>query len=219
MPQRFRSLCRVVLSLLAVTAFVQHSRVPLAVSNLAAGVIPSASASPKSARPVRGTVDPATFAPPVVPPDLGTEMLVIPVQGVDKSALQDTWGQARSNFRHHEAIDIMAARGTPALAAADGVVLKIFESHAGGHTLYLKATDGTTVYYYAHLDRYADGMIVGTAVTRGTIVGYVGTTGNAAPDAPHLHFGIEQLPPTGEWWKGVAVNPYPILLERGTTVR
>jgi peptidoglycan LD-endopeptidase LytH len=217
MPQRFRSLCRVVLSLLAVTAFVQHSRVPLAVSNLAADIITSAT-SPKSVRPVRGTVDPATFPTPIVPPDLGSGMLVIPVQGIEKNALHDTWGEARSNFRHHEAIDIMAARGTPALAAADGVILKVFESHAGGHTLYLKSTDGTTVYYYAHLDRYADGVIEGTVVTRGTVVGYVGTTGNAAPDAPHLHFGIEQLPPSGEWWKGVAVNPYPILVERGTTL-
>jgi murein DD-endopeptidase MepM/ murein hydrolase activator NlpD len=210
MPQRVRSFYRVVLCLLAVTAFVQHARVPLAVSNLSAATRPAAIA----------TRAPLTVPtnPPIVPTNLGAHTLIIPVQGIEKGSLHDTWGEARSNFRHHEAIDIMAARGTPALAAADGVILKVFESRAGGHTLYIKGDDNVTVYYYAHLDRYADNIVEKIRVPRGTIVGYVGTTGNAAPDAPHLHFGIEQLPPTGEWWKGVAVNPYPILMERGTTV-
>lgn len=161
----------------------------------------------------------------VLPPDqarrsgtLSPDSVIIPVAGVKRSELIDTWNAPRSGGRRHEAIDIMAERGTPALAAVDGTILKFFESKAGGITLYLVDPTGRVVYYYAHLDGYARGLKEGDRVTRGQIVGYVGTTGNAPPNAPHLHFAWEQLPPGGEWWKGVPQNPYPLLSEKGETI-
>jgi peptidoglycan LD-endopeptidase LytH len=138
--------------------------------------------------------------------------ILIPVLGVSGSALQDTWGEARSGGRTHQAIDIPAERGTPVVAVIDGVVLKLFQSGAGGTTLYLTDQDRALLYYYAHLDGYADGLHEGMAVSRGTILGFVGSTGNAPEHFPHLHFSIEQLPESGEWWKGEPMNPYPILV-------
>jgi murein DD-endopeptidase MepM/ murein hydrolase activator NlpD len=142
--------------------------------------------------------------------------LAIPVANVEPAALHDTWGQARSGHSH-TAIDIMAPRGTPALAAADGVVLKLHASGPGGLTLYLADQQRTTIYYYAHLDAYAPQVREGLVVARGDVIGYVGTTGNAPANTPHLHFGIEHLPPTGEWWKGEPINPYPVLVAHGRT--
>ena len=137
--------------------------------------------------------------------------LILPVEGISKGELRDTWGAARGS-RKHTAIDILAERGKPALAAVDGTILKLFSSKAGGLTIYLADRDRKTLYYYAHLDRYADGVRDGLAVKQGDVIGYVGTTGNAPPGTPHLHFGIEALPPSGEWWKGQPTNPYPILM-------
>ena len=101
------------------------------------------------------------------------------------------------------------------LAAADSVVVKLFVSKAGGNTVYLRKLGEETLHYYAHLDRYADGVREGMQVAGGSVIGYVGTTGNAPPDAPHLHFAIEKLPKGGKWWQGEAVNPYPILRDAG----
>lgn len=145
--------------------------------------------------------------------------LVIPVAGIDRTELRDTWGASRGRGRQHHAIDILAPRGTPALAAVDGVVLKLFESDAGGRTVYLADRKRRYLYYYAHLDSYADGLTEGARVEGGTVVGYVGTSGNAPSDAPHLHFSVERLPPGGEWWKGIPENPYPVLMERGITLQ
>ncbi len=143
--------------------------------------------------------------------------LAVPVQGVARSALHDTFADARggvaSGGRVHEALDIMAPRGTPVLAADDGTIAKRFTSEAGGLTLYQFDPTNTFSYYYAHLDAYADGVGEGTLVTRGQLIGFVGSTGNAAPDAPHLHFAIFRLGAEREWWKGEAVNPYPLLAE------
>jgi murein DD-endopeptidase MepM/ murein hydrolase activator NlpD len=136
--------------------------------------------------------------------------LLIPVQGVSASDLRDTFTQARSGGRVHDAIDILAPRGTPVLAAVDGTIRKLFLSRAGGLTIYEFDAAQRRVYYYAHLDRYAD-IREGDAIRRGAVIGYVGTTGNAPPQTPHLHFAVEDLPPTKEWWKGSAVNPYPLL--------
>jgi murein DD-endopeptidase MepM/ murein hydrolase activator NlpD len=148
-----------------------------------------------------------TYAPsPVTYP-------LIPVQGVQASQLKSTFNEGRVGHLHH-AIDILAPRGTPVLAAVDGVVHKLFVSRAGGITLYEYDRAGERSYYYAHLDRYADGVREGLAVHRGDVLGYVGTTGNAPPGTPHLHFAIEILPPTKEWWKGEAIDPYPILTTR-----
>lgn len=144
--------------------------------------------------------------------------IAIPVLGITPAQLRDTWGEARSGSRTHQAIDILSARGTPVVAAVDGTILKLYQSGAGGTAIYLSDMDADIVYYYAHLDRYADGLAEGDLVDRGQILGYVGTTGNAPPNTPHLHFSIERLPPTGEWWKGEPINPYPVLTANGFTV-
>ena len=137
--------------------------------------------------------------------------LLVPVQGVAPEQLQDTFTDARSEGRVHDAIDIMAPTGTPVLAVADGTIEKLFTSERGGLTVYQFEPDGVYCYYYAHLDRYADGLAEKQAVKRGDVIGYVGSTGNASPDAPHLHFEIHRLGPEKQWWKGEALNPYPVL--------
>lgn len=145
---------------------------------------------------------------------LAQRNLRIPVAGVDRAALRDTYGDARGG-RVHGALDIPAPRGTPVLAADDGRIVKLFRSVPGGLTVYEADRGDEVVYYYAHLDRYAEGMREGDPVRRGQTIGYVGSSGNAAPDAPHLHFEIQRLPPGKEWWKGVSLNPYPLLAVSG----
>lgn len=140
------------------------------------------------------------------------DRLVVPVEGVGRGGLVDTWGQSRaSGARAHEAIDIMARRGTAVLAAADGTVEKLFQSLRGGITVYVRSPDRRRIYYYAHLDRYAPGLAERQRVWAGDLLGFVGATGDASPDAPHLHFAIEQVEPQEGWWQGRAVNPYPLL--------
>ncbi len=140
--------------------------------------------------------------------------LVLPVVGIDPADLADTFGDARSEGRVHDAIDIMAARGTPVVAAAAGAVAAVHESERGGHTVYLLLPDGRTVHYYAHLDAVAPGLVEGLAVRQGGDVGTVGSTGNASPDGPHLHFAIWTIRPGGSVWDGPAVNPFPLLTGR-----
>jgi murein DD-endopeptidase MepM/ murein hydrolase activator NlpD len=137
--------------------------------------------------------------------------LMIPVEGVDEDELRDTFADSRGSGRAHEAIDIMAPRGTPVRAAQDGVIRKLFTSDAGGLTIYQFDRSETYTYYYAHLDAYAGGLHEGQEVRRGDLLGYVGSTGNASPDAPHLHFAILRLTPERQWWTGEPVNPYPVL--------
>jgi murein DD-endopeptidase MepM/ murein hydrolase activator NlpD len=137
--------------------------------------------------------------------------LLIPVQGVQASKLVDTFTQARGAGRLHDAIDIMAARGTPVLAVADGRVAKLFTSKPGGLTVYQFDNQEKLAYYYAHLDHYAPTLAEGQLLKRGDVLGYVGSTGNASPEAPHLHFAIFVLGPEKKWWQGTAVNPYPLL--------
>ncbi len=136
--------------------------------------------------------------------------LEIPVDGVEEDELYDSFLDARGARTHH-AIDIMAARGTPVRAVEDGTIQKLFTSKGGGLTIYHFDPGGTYCYYYAHLDRYAAGLREGMPVERGDIIGYVGSTGNAAPDAPHLHFAITRLTEERRWWEGEPINPYPIL--------
>ncbi|MES2988335.1 MAG: M23 family metallopeptidase [Pseudomonadota bacterium] len=136
--------------------------------------------------------------------------LIIPVAGVKSRQLSDTWGHSRGNgTREHHAIDIMAPMGTPVLAAAPGVVEKIFESVNGGRTIYVRSNDGKLVYYYAHLDSY--GVVEKQKVTQGQQIATVGNTGSAAGGAPHLHFEVKTMQPGEGWWKGANVNPYPLL--------
>jgi murein DD-endopeptidase MepM/ murein hydrolase activator NlpD len=135
--------------------------------------------------------------------------LTLPVAGVEPKALRDTFAQMRGT-RVHEAIDILAPRGTPVLAAGDGTIAKLFNSAAGGLTVYEFDPEKTYCYYYAHLDRYAEGLHEGQAIARGQRLGDVGTTGNAPPDAPHLHFTVFKLGADKRWWEGTALNPYPL---------
>ncbi|RYY25139.1 MAG: M23 family metallopeptidase [Sphingomonadales bacterium] len=168
---------------------------------------------------VRITINPAeqlTAVPTVVSdPLLGQTQidpasLIIPVAGIASRQLSDTWGQSRGGgTREHRAIDIMAARGTPVLAAASGTVEKIFESVNGGHTIYVRTTDGKTIHYYAHLDGY--GVVEKQKVRQGQRIATVGNTGSASGGAPHLHFEVKTMQPGEGWWKGANVNPYPLL--------
>ena len=147
------------------------------------------------------------------PPTVSDGALLIPVEGVPASALTDTFTQARAGgARPHDAIDIMAARGMAVLAAADGRVEKLFWSQDGGRTLYQRSSDGRLIYYYAHLDGYAPGLQEGQVLRRGQRVATVGSTGNADPSAPHLHFAVNVMQPGEAWYGGRAINPYPLLV-------
>jgi len=160
--------------------------------------------------------------PGVAPPSEGAALLaqrplMIPVAGIKPEALVDTFEQGRPGHRH-EAIDIAAPRGTPVHAVDDGKAVKLFTSVPGGLTVYQFDPAGKLAYYYAHLDRYAPGLKEGMPLRRGDVIGYVGSTGNAAPDAPHLHFAVFRLGPLKLWWKGEAINPYPALRNARTAV-
>lgn len=152
---------------------------------------------PAGAAPARGT------APPGV--------LVVPVAGIRAGQLSDTFGDARGEGRVHDAIDIMAPRGTPVIAAAAGTVEKLFDSKLGGLTIYVRRPGGQWMDYYAHLDGYAPGMVEGRKVAQGEMIGMVGSTGDASPEAPHLHYAINAMAPGEGWWQGKAINPYPLL--------
>lgn len=137
--------------------------------------------------------------------------LDVPVQGVMRMQLRDTYTEPRGG-RVHEALDILAARGTPVLSATDGRLLKLFNSKPGGLMVYATDSSERFILLYGHLDRYADGMIDGMRLVRGQVIGYVGTTGNAPIATPHLHFGILRGHPKVSWYKGVPVNPHPLLV-------
>ncbi|MBC7468406.1 MAG: M23 family metallopeptidase [Ramlibacter sp.] len=141
---------------------------------------------------------------------LAARRLLVPVEGIAPSALHDNYNQVRGAGKH-EAMDIMAARGARVFAVDDGKLVKLFKSVPGGLTVYQFDHAGQLAYYYAHLDRYADGLTEGMALKRGDLIGYVGSTGNAAPDAPHQHFAVVRHGPERQWWKGDPINPYPAL--------
>lgn len=141
--------------------------------------------------------------------------LQVPVAGVTREALTDTWGQARSEGRQHHGTDIMAAGGTPVLAAAAGTVEKLFQSRLGGTTLYERSADRRWTFYYAHLAGYAPGLHEGQAVLPGQLLGFVGDTGDAGPGNYHLHFGLTRTAPDQRWWEGEDVNPFPYLKSAG----
>jgi murein DD-endopeptidase MepM/ murein hydrolase activator NlpD len=143
---------------------------------------------------------------------LGRDPIVMPVEGAKTTDLHDSFAQARGTGRKHEAIDIMAPRGTPVLAAVDGTIEKLFTSKQGGLTIYEFDRERNYCYYYAHLDRYAEDLKEGQLVHRNDRLGYVGSTGDASAEAPHLHFAIMQLGPEKRWWIGSPINPYPFLL-------
>jgi peptidoglycan LD-endopeptidase LytH len=140
---------------------------------------------------------------------LRARALAVPVQGKTARDIQDNFAELRGS-RPHEAIDILAARGTPVVAVADGTVKKLFTSVPGGLTVYQFDAEETYSYYYAHLDRYADGLAEGKRLAKGDVIGYVGTSGNAPAGTPHLHFTIFRLGPEKRWWEGTPINPYPL---------
>ena len=195
---------------LAATALIAHNDTPaprvepavVATSGVSAPetVVPRATAVEVASAPIGD----ATSA-------LTKRHLLIPVEGIAPGALEDTFDDARAIGRRHDAIDIMAPRGTPVRAVEDGTIAKLFSSKAGGLTIYQFDPTQTFSYYYAHLDRYAAGLAEHQEVRRGQLLGYVGSTGNASEDAPHLHFAIARLDTDHAWWKGDAINPYPLL--------
>lgn len=163
--------------------------------------------------PLRPTPDANAAAGTAAPTTMPGKLLV-PLQGIKSAQLTDTFYQPRGEQRQHEALDIMAPTGTPVVAVADGKVAKLFHSKPGGLTVYQFDPTGQFAYYYAHLDRYADGIAEGMEVKRGTLIGYVGVTGNSDPNAPHLHFAVVALTPEKQWWKGTPLNPFPLMSDQ-----
>jgi murein DD-endopeptidase MepM/ murein hydrolase activator NlpD len=164
------------------------------------------------------TTDAAPAAPPR-PPSSGTATpqealaergLIIPVEGVDPSRIHDSYSASRGG-RTHDAVDIMAAHGTPVIAADSGMIFKLRENAAGGLTIYQLDPAEQFVYYYAHLDRYRDGLAEGMVVRQGEVIGFVGTTGNAPKNLPHLHFQVMLYRGRGQYWGGEPINPHPYL--------
>ncbi|HEX2224445.1 MAG TPA: M23 family metallopeptidase [Thermoanaerobaculia bacterium] len=172
--------------------------------------------APAPALPPADPQDPGANRPYSAPGDAGIadlagKRLLLPVQGYRARDLQNTFDDSRSGGRVHEAIDIIAPRNTPVVAVEEGRIAKLFQSDLGGLTIYQFDPSETYAYYYAHLERYVDGLKEGDRVHRGQVIGYVGTSGNAGPDNPHLHFAIFRLGPEKSWWKGTPVNPYGAL--------
>jgi peptidoglycan LD-endopeptidase LytH len=174
--------------------------------------------------PDSGPSAPETSAPPVLatPGAPGTVSagqageLLIPVAGVTAEQLTDSFTDERGGgARVHDAIDIMAPAGTPVVAAAPGSIERLFRSDAGGNTVYVRSPDRRTIHYYAHMQDYAPGLAEGQQVVRGQPLGTVGTSGNADPAGPHLHFAVLQTTADAEWWEpATAINPYPLLVGR-----
>ena len=159
------------------------------------------------------TVEPKN-APPVVVAqqvEVSPSGLALPVVGIKPDQLTDTFDAARSQGRRHDAIDIMAAEGTPVIAAADGTVEKLFTSVRGGLTIYERSPDQKWEYYYAHLSAYAPGLAEGQQIKRGQVIARVGHTGDASAAGPHLHFAINTMAEGDHWWNGTPINPYPLL--------
>ena len=184
---------------------------PVAASSAEIEVKPSKKETPPpvSPPPRAGTAVPSISADPFE--ELRERQLTLPVEGIKKEELRDTFNEMRGGTRRHEAIDVLAPRNTPVLAVEDGKVAKLFRSEAGGITLYQFDPTGAYVYYYAHLERYADGLKEGDTIKRGDVIGYVGTTGNAPRDTPHLHFAIFKLTEEKKWWQGAPIDPYSVL--------
>ena len=145
---------------------------------------------------------------------LAAKGLIIPVEGVDPSRVRDSYTASRGG-RTHDAVDIMAPRGTPVIAADDGTIFKLRQNEAGGITIYQLDPAERFVYYYAHLDRYEKGLAEGMKVRQGDVLGFVGTTGNAPKDTPHLHFQVMLYRGRGQYWGGEPINPHPFLTRSG----
>jgi peptidoglycan LD-endopeptidase LytH len=230
MRSAFRRLIVVLLVLCVLAAFglwlaVRFKVIPA--ENEIAQIDPVATTSETIPSPppfVSPSIDEATPTPePLTPAELpspqnpiantfiGTVNLIIPVVGVRPDQLLDTFDDARSEGRVHDAIDIPAAAGTPVVAAADGQIVKLFQSERGGITIYQLSSDQNLIFYYAHLQQYAPNIAVGMAVRQGDVIAYVGDTGNAGTGNYHLHFSIAIVSDPKRYWEGTNINPYPLL--------
>jgi murein DD-endopeptidase MepM/ murein hydrolase activator NlpD len=170
-----------------------------------------AAAIAEAATPTPESLQPPAQNPSNVESFVGTLKLIIPVAGVRADQLLDTFSDARSEGRVHDAIDIPAPAGTPVLAAADGEIVRLFQSERGGTTIYQLSADRKLIYYYAHLQRYADGLAAGKFARQGEVIAYVGDTGNAGAGNFHLHFSIAVVSDPKRYWDGTNINPYPLL--------
>lgn len=201
--------------LLCVVFLVIVSLVSLAIRYRTTPLIPALDLPQTETGPVAiGTPLPEPTPTPEPANFVGQVNLIIPVAGVKPEQLLDTFDDARSEGRVHDAIDIPAAAETPVLAATEGKILKLFNSERGGTTIYQLSTDGELVFYYAHLSRYADGLVEGDTVKQGQIIAYVGDTGNAGAGNYHLHFSIAAVSDPKRYWEGTNINPYPLLYDR-----
>jgi peptidoglycan LD-endopeptidase LytH len=199
----------------AVTAAIRPPAVVVerAAAPDAVEVRPSAKETPP---PVAPPAPPSSSVSPSVisanPIDeLRRRELTLPVERVTKDHIRDTFNELRGGTRRHEAIDVLAPRNTPVLAVEDGTIARLFLSDAGGITVYQFDPSKAYVYYYAHLESYAPGLKEKDPVSRGQVLGYVGTTGNAPRDTPHLHFAIFKMTDEKQWWRGTAIDPYLVL--------
>lgn len=147
--------------------------------------------------------------------ELRQKRLLFPIQGVDPETIKGSFYEARGGSLHH-ASDILAPRNTPVLAVSDGTIAKLWLSKAGGNTIYEIDPSGKYSYYYAHLQRYAATLKEGDRVHRGQTIGFVGTSGNAPVNTPHLHFSVSKLEHPGIWWPGMSVDPFDVF--RGTQI-
>jgi murein DD-endopeptidase MepM/ murein hydrolase activator NlpD len=200
--------------LLCVVFLVIVSLVWLAISYRTTSVVPSVELPRTSPVAVGTPLPPEPTPTPETTNFVGQVNLIVPVAGVRPDQLTDTFDDARSEGRVHDAIDIPAAAETPVLAAADGKILRLFQSDRGGTTIYQLNANGDLVFYYAHLARYADGLMEGNIVKQGQVIAYVGDTGNAGPGNYHLHFSIATVSDPKRYWEGTNINPYPLLHDR-----
>jgi len=203
--------------LLCVVFLVIVALVWVAITFRITPLVPAVDLPPNSPVAI-GTPLPPTESPtPTTSNFVGTVNLIIPVAGVRPEQLIDTFDDARSEGRVHDAIDIMAPAETPVLAAADGKIVKLFQSERGGTTIYQLNANQDLIFYYAHLSHYADGLADGDSVRQGQVIAYVGDTGNAGPGNYHLHFSIAAVSDPKRYWEGTNINPYPLLQNRPRT--
>jgi murein DD-endopeptidase MepM/ murein hydrolase activator NlpD len=202
--------------LLCVVFLVILALVSIAIRFRTTPVVPTISLPPNVPVAVGTPLPPP---PPVSPTPststfVGIADLIIPVAGVRPEQLIDTFDDARSEGRVHDAIDIPAAAETPVLAAAGGKIQKLFQSERGGTTIYQLSADQKLIFYYAHLSHYADNLAEGDFVHQGQVIAYVGDTGNAGAGNYHLHFSIANVSDPKRYWEGTSINPYPLLQNR-----
>ena len=172
----------------------------------------------------RAPVPPAAPAAPVVSASdivyFEDHPLMVPVDGVSPRDLRDSFNDPRGDGRTHRALDILAPRGTAVVAAIDGEIFRLRQGGAGGIAAYLVDDSRRYVYYYAHLEHYSDVITEGLKVKQGSVIGYVGTSGNAPPNTPHLHFQVMRLAPDQrDWWNGTPVDVRSLMTRKGTVIQ